>query len=832
MDTLIQDIRYGLKQLWKSKGVTIVAIVSLAVGIGANSVIFSVVNSFLLRPRAVSAPEQLVQLYTGDHNQPYQTSSYPTYQDFRDRNEVFSGLAAYGVEQFKLDDGNQVEQVWGEFVTGNYFDVLGVSAVKGRTFLPEEDAVPKRNPVVVIGHSLWQRRFNSDPGLVGKTIGINNQPLTVIGIAPPKYNGMFGGIAAEVWVPLMMTPLVDQRRGERALTSRGNRWLTFVGRLKPDTTIAQARARFELITKEMREAHPEEWRTPKRELTTYVMSESETRVHPGAREMVWAIAAALFVTVNLVLLIACINLASMLLARAVARRNEIAVRLALGARRSRIVRQLLTESVLLALVAGAVGLLLAVWLLDLAMAFMPALPEGIRVAIDLRLDWRVLVYTVSFATVTGLLFGLVPALHSSKAEVATVLKDDSSLFSGRYRKSRIRMSLVVAQVAFSLLLLIGAGLVWRSLEKIRPTRVGFTTDNILLAPVALDENRYDRVKTQEFYRNLSERVAALPGVQAVSLVNEIPGGVLGGSRRGTDIEGYKRQPGESSEIDAVLAGPRYFTNMQVPFVQGRDFDERDRDGAPCVAIVNEAFTTTYFGGASPLGKHLSRYTGRENQKEQCEIVGVIRDNAWHVVHEPRPFFAMALQQSSTKRAMLMVNASVDAGSLTTPVRQVIRDLDRTIPVADVQTLPEFFSFMLYPFRMLGAVMAACGLMVLLLASIGIYGIVSYSVAQRTREVGIRIALGASQNDILKLIVRQAMLLVLIGLAAGLVLALVLMRVVASVAAEAEILFGVSTTDSLTFAAVTILLALVALLACYLPALRATRVDPVVALRYE
>lgn len=832
MDTLLQDIRYGLKQLWKSKGLTLVAIVSLAVGIGANTVIFSVVNSFLLRPRAVSAPEQLVEIYTGDRNQPYHSSSYPTYQEFREHNGVLSGLAAYGIWQFKLDDGNQVEQVWGEPVSGNYFDVLGVSAFKGRTFLPEEDVAPGRNPVVVIGHSLWQRRFNSDPDLIGKTVTLNYQPMTIIGIAPPQYNGMIRGLASEVWVPLAMAPVLDPTRGERVLTSRGNQYLTMVGRLKPDTTLAQARARFEMLTQEMRAAHPEEWARQNRELSASVLPESETRIHPQAREMAYAIAAALFVIVNLVLLIACINLASMLLARAVGRRNEIAVRLALGARRSRIVRQLLTESVLLALVAGAAGLLLAVWLLSLVTAFMPALPEGIRVAIDLSLDWRVLVYTMSFATVTGLLFGLVPALHSSKAEVGSVLKDDSSLFSGRYRKSRVRMSLVVAQVAFSLLLLIGAGLVWRSLEKIRPTRVGFTTDNILLAPVSLDETRYDRARTQEFYRSLTERVAALPGVQTVSLVDEIPGGVLGGVRRGTDVEGYQSQPGESREIDAALAGPLYFTNMKVPFVQGRDFDERDRDGAPCVAIVNEVFSAKYFGGASPLGKHLSKYTGRSEEKEQCEIVGVIRDNEWQVVHEARPFFAMALQQSERRRAMLMVNATTDAASLTVPVRQVIRDLDRTIPVADVQTLPQFFNFMLYPFRVLGAMMAACGLLVLLLASVGIYGVVSYSVAQRTREVGIRIALGASQIDILKLIVRQGMLLVVLGLAAGLLLALVSMRVVASVVAEAEVLFGVSTTDSLTFAGVTILLALVALLACYLPARRATRVDPVVALRYE
>jgi predicted permease len=832
MDSLLQDARYGLKQLWKSKGVTIVAIVSLAVGIGANSAIFSLVNSILLRPRAVSAPDQLVQIYTGDRNQPYQTSSYPTYQDFRDRNEVFSGLAAYGIEQFKLDDGNQVEQVWGEFVTGNYFEVLGVSAVNGRTFLPEEDAVPGRNPVAVIGHSLWQRRFHSDPAIVGKTVGLNNQQLTIVGIAPPQYNGMIGGLASEVWVPLMMTPLVDQRRGERALTSRGNRWLTFVGRLKPDTTIAQARARFDLISQEMREAHPEEWRTPRRELSAYVMSESETRVHPQAREVVWGGVAAAFVVVNLVLLIACMNLASMLLARAVGRRNEIAVRLALGARRSRIVRQLLTESVLLALIAGAAGLLLAVWLLDLMMAFMPALPEGIRVAFDLHLDWRVLVYTISFATVTGVLFGLVPALHSSKAEVATVLKDDSSLFSGRYRKSRIRMSLVVAQVAFSLLLLVSAGLVWRTLEKVRPTRVGFSTDNMLLAPLTLDEARYDRSRTQEFYRNLSERVAALPGVQNVSLVDELPGGVVGRVRRSTEIEGYKPQPGERLELDAALTGPHYFTNMKVPIVQGRDFTERDRDGAPCVAIVNEAFTERYFGGASPLGKHLAKHSGRSTEKEWCEVVGVIRDNEWQVVHELRPFFAMAAQQTERRRMTLIANVTTDAKSLIAPVRQTIRELDRTIPIADVQTLQDYFDLVLYPFRLVGAVMAACGLMALLLASVGIYGVVSYSVVQRTREVGIRIALGASQTEILRLIVRQGMMLVLVGLAAGLVLALVLMHVASSAVAEAGLLFGVSTTDSLTFAGVTILLALVALLACYLPALRATRVDPVVALRYE
>lgn len=833
MDTLIQDVRYGLKQLWKTKGVTLVAIVSLAVGIGANSAIFSIVNSILLRPRAVANPDELVQIYTGEGEHRYHSSSYPTYLDFRERNEVFSGLAAYGLRQFKLDDGNQVEQVWGEAVTGNYFDVLGVPAFKGRTFVPEEDEVPGRNPVAVIGHSLWQRRFNSDPELVGKTVTLNGHQLTVVGITPPQYTGMLREIASEVWIPTMTAPLLDAASGERVLTSRGNRWMTFVGRLKPGVSIEQARARFDLLTHEMREAHPEEWRRPRRELSAYLLAESETRIHPQAREMAYIGVALVFVVVNLVLLIACMNLASMLLARAVVRRNEIAVRLALGARRSRIVRQLLTESVLLASIAGVAGLLLAVWLLDLMMAFMPALPEGIRVVFDLRLDWRVLVYTMGFATVTGLVFGLVPALHSSKAEVATVLKNDASQFSSTYNKSRIRMSLVVAQVAFSLLLLIGSGLVWRSLEKVRPTRVGFSTDNMLVAPVALEDTRYERAKTQEFYRDLSARVAALPGVQAVSLTDVVPGGVLGRTRRSTEIEGYKPQPGESLEIDATIAGPRYFTNMNVPFVEGRDFDERDRDGAPCVTIVNEAFTERYFGGASPLGKHLTKYGRSRNEKQSCEVVGVIRDNAWQSLNEKvRPFYATAFQQSDITRMTLLVHASTDARSLVTPVRHIIRDLDRTIPVADVQTLHDYFSVALYPFRLVGGMMAACGVMVLLLATVGIYGVISYSVAQRTREVGIRIALGASQLEILKLIVRQGMVLVCVGLVLGLVLALVLMRVVASAVAEAELLFGVSTTDSVTFAGVTALLMLVALLACYLPARRATRVDPVVALRYE
>jgi predicted permease len=838
VDTLLNDVRYAARMAWKSRVVTLVAVASLAAGIGANSAVFSLVNAILLRPRAVATPDRLVELYSGDRQQPYQTSSYPSYLDFRDNNGVFSGLAAYGVAfQFKLLGPTDVEQVWGEVVSGNYFDVLGVRLELGRAFLAEEDRVPNRNPVVVISHSLWQRRFGADPGVLGRSITINNQPLTVIGVAAPQYTGMLRGLASEIWLPAMMLPAVDPVRGKVKLTSRGSKWVTLVGRLAPGVSLDRARARFDVLSRQMQAAHPDEWtnegEASARPIFVSVLPESETRVHPSARGAAFAFAVLLLVVVALVLLLACLNLASMLFARAVARRTEIAIRLALGADRSRIVRQLVTESVLLSLVAGLCGVVFAFWVIRLAFAFMPALPEGIRLGLDVPLDWRVVLYSMVVATATGVLLGLAPALHGTKAAVWTVLRDQSSGVTARHRTSRVRTWLVTAQVAFSLLLLIGAGLVVRSLDHVRPTRLGFQSANMLVAPVTLSETDYDRTRGHQLYEQLMERVAALPGTRKVSLVDAVPGGFMSRTRRSTEIEGYTPQPNESLEIDASIASPHHFTNLGVPFVMGRDFDERDRDGAPCVAIINEVFARRYFAGvSSPLGRHLAKVERTPaERKVLCQIVGVIRDDRWQSLQdEVRPFFAYALLQSDTRRVTLMAETAGNPAALTASVRQIIRTLDPRMPVADVQTLDAYFSVSLYPFRLLAIVIAACGVMALLLAAIGIYGIVAYSVAQRHREVGIRMALGALGRDILALVIRQGMVPVAYGIAAGLALGLVLARVMSSLPDDAQVLFGVSATDPLTFGGVTAFLGLIALAACYVPARRAAKVDPVVTLR--
>ena len=835
MQSLLYDIKYGARSLWKSKGLSAIAALSLAVGIGANSAIFTLVDSILLRPRAVAEPEQLVELYKSSSGTRYETMSYPSYLDFRARNGVFSGLAGYGLGwQFRLGVSGDVDQVWGEVVTGNFFSVLGVRPMLGRTFLPEEDEVPGRNPVAIIGHSLWQRRFASDSSVLGRAIALNGQPFTIVGVLPPSFTGMMNGWASEMWIPAMATPLVDASFRENIM-HRGSSWLTLVGRLKPGVTLSEARAKFAVLTQEMQREQPDEWnrnngRVAERWVT--VLPERETRVHPGIRPVGMALAALLFVIVDLVLLIACLNLASLLFARSIGRRGEIAIRMALGADRLRIVRQLLAESVLLSLVAGMAGVVLSLWALSGLVSFMPALPEGVRLAINLTVDWRVVLFSVLFAILTGVLFGLAPALQASRTGVAGMMKEDAAAVSGRFRKSRLRSALVVGQVAFSLLLLVGAGLILRSLDKTTPTRLGYTTENMVVAFVSLDESQYDQESSHRFFRQLSDNVAAMPGVQHVSLVEGMPGGFMSRARRSTMIEGYTASPDESLELDATVASPSYFTNMGVPFLTGRDFTREDAAGAPCVSIVNEVLAERYLGSTSQaVGKHLVKFTGSRDNRTMCRIVGVIRDNALQSLQrEPRPFYALALLQEDTRSMTLLVHTTGDPQPFVNAVRQQIRGLDATLPLAGVTTLKSHFDGVTLPFRMLGLLMTGCGILALLLASVGIYGTIAYSVAQRRREVGIRIALGAGKSDILGLVVGQGMTTVMVGLGIGLLLGLALTRLLNALPLGMELLFGVSATDVLTFAAVTLGLGLVALIACLVPARRAAGTDPMVTLR--
>ena len=831
-----QDLSYGMRMLVKNRSFTLIAIITLTLGIGANTVIFSIINAALFRPRPVAQPERLVELYSGYTQQPYQTSAYQDFQLFRQEKEIFSDLAAYNISQFKIGGLETVDQIWGETVSGNYFDVLGVKPFRGRTFAPDEDQTPASHPVAVISHSFWQRQLDADPGAIGKTITLNNQTLTVIGIAPPEYTGMIRGLAIDVWVPLMMVPQLEPQRGTAILTSRGNSWLFIIGRMQPDVTLEKVRARFDLIAAQLRATYPDAWgknveSNDKPQKVITILPESETRIPPDLHTAAYALSALLLAIVNVVLLIACMNLANLLLARATVRRKEIAVRLALGAGRFRIVRQLLTESLLLAVIAGIFGGLFSVWVLNLLMVSIPPLPEGIRLVIDLRLDWEVLLCTAVFSVVVGVLFGLAPALHASGSSVITALKSGADVLAGGHRQSRFRNALIVTQIALSLLMVVGAGLVFKSARNVRPTSLGFDSLNMVVAPITLDQQQYNRSRSHDFYIQLDERIRALPGVRSVSFVDELPGGLMGRTRSSIGIEGYHPGPNEDMQIDINIIGPGYLTAMKIPIVMGRDIDERDRDGAPCVAVINEAFAKRYLGDQPAIGKHLIRSRGQ--QDESCAIIGIVRDNKFQSLEkQPAPWYGLPLLQFDARRTTMLVQTSRAPDNLIVPVRQTIRSLDRSVPVADIRTLSGSFAPVMFIFQLLGLIVGSCGLLAILLATIGIYGVVAFGVSQRTREIGIRMALGADRPNVLRLVVRQGMILVLLGLVFGLFLSAALTPVLTSSIFEIHLLNGVSATDPLTFIVISALFAGVALLGCYIPGRRATKVDPMVALRYE
>jgi len=807
MQTLIHDLRYGVRMLWKSPGFTLIAVLSLALGIGANASIFTLLNIVLLRPLPVERPHELFFVNSEG------SFSYPNYRDFRDRSgDALEGLAAYRYAPMSLSSNGVNERIWGYVITGNYFDVLGVRAALGRTFAPEEDRTPGAHAVAIVSHDFWQRRFNADPQLIGKTISLNNQSFTIVGVAPEDFNGTDKVFAPEVWVPLMMQRKIEP--GNDYLEDRGDGRLFVFGRLKSGVSREQAAGQLNVVAQNLAQEYPRMNEGTKMELVPL-------GIIPMLRNGAIGFAAVMMGAVLLVLLLACTNLANLLLARATERRKEIAIRLALGASRWRLMRQLLTESVLLALAGGALGILLALWVTDFATSAL-MLPIDFSVLIDLRVDLRVLAFTLVLSIATGVVFGLVPALQATRPDLVPALKDEATLAG--FKRSRLRNALVVGQMSLSLLLLICAGLVVRSLRQASTIDAGFQPEGMVAMSIDVGLQGYDEGRGQAFYQQLTERVASLPEVESVALATKVP---LSLSHSTTSVfrEGQVLPPGaQRPSVYYAQVSPEYFSTLKIPLVEGREFGDADREGVPRVCVINETLARQLFPNESAVGKRVSYGSG---EGPYTTVIGVARDGKYVSLGErPHAFIYQSLLQSYNNHATLLARTRRAPAGAIPALRRAVQSLDETLPVYDVKTLTEHMGLSLLPARAAAGLLGSLGVLALALAALGIYGVMSYAVAGRTREIGVRMALGAQGADVLRLVLRQGMTLVLLGVALGLAAAFGATRLLAS------LLYGVSASDPVTFAVVTLLLATVALIAIIIPARRATKVDPMVALRYE
>ncbi len=817
-DEMIQDLRYGLRMLGKRPGFTLVAVLSLALGIGANTAIFSLINTLLLRPLPIQQPAQLVALNNAGGNQMFSNFSYLNYQDLRARNEVFSDLLAYRIMPLSLSHDGVNERRWGYEVSGNYFSALGVRAAQGRLLAAEDDRTPGAHPVVVIGYNLWQQSFGGTPDVIGKEVIVNGRPYTIIGVAPPGFRGTEIASASELWFPLAMQAQLEM--GSSWLDKRGSETLFLQGRLKPGVSSTQAQTALNLIAEQLEREYPDVNAGKRIALSA-----------PGLfgntmRGSVLSFAGLLMAVVGLVLLLACINLANLLLARAAERRREIAVRLALGASRFRLVRQLLTESLLLAVGGGLLGLLPALWLVDLLKAF--KLPPNVPVVFAIQVDYRVYLFTFLLSLATGVLFGLLPAWQATKGDLVPALKDEGA-FSSQWRSPRrtwLKSSLIVLQVALSLVLLVGGGLMVRALQQANTLKLGFDPQHAAELSFDLRLQGYESAQRKEFLKRLLERVRTLPGVQAAGLADMLPVD-LHFSRTAVYLNGLDGVvPERNARVPSAmysLVSPGYFQALGTRLTQGREFSSQDDEQAASVAIINESFARRFFPGENALGKQFS--LGKPDAAK-TQVIGIVEDGKYAGLNEdPRPYVARPLWQSQVGSTSVVVRTAGDLPSLIAAVRREIQQLDPYLPVA-TSTLVEKLSLPLLPARMVASILGGFGLLALALAAIGIYGVMSYAVAQRTHEIGVRMALGAQKADVLKLVIGHGMALTLIGVGLGLAAALALTRLMRS------LLFGVSATDPLTFAGIACVLTTVTLLACYLPARRATQVDPLVALRHE
>jgi predicted permease len=825
---LLRDLRYGVRILAKQPGFTAVAALALALGIGVNTAILSAVNGFVLRPLPVEKPAELLAPYWGKKTdtEVWGQFSYPNYVDLREQNKSFSDLCAWmetsaGVssgESRKAGDDEHAEVVWGELVSGNYFDVMGVKPTLGRTFLPEEVRTPNTHPVTVISHSLWQRRFNADKGVAGKTIYLNGQPFTVIGVMPESFLGSMFYLRHSFWTPLMMA----QKFGRRAewQTDRSYALFNLYGRLKPGLTMAQAEMDLNQVAGTLAQLYPKNNADTKIQLTT----ELNGRYTDATNIIRYGGFLALCVS-GLVLLLACANVANLMLARATTRAREIGIRLAIGASRGRIVRQLLTESVLLALLGGVLGWALAYWGADVIRASFPPVPYP--VSFDFAPDGYVLKWMLVVSLLTGVIFGLAPALLASRANLVAVIKGGEARTSRSRRRWNLRGALVVAQVTISIIVLICAGLFIRSLRKALETDPGFRTDNLVTMMINPRLLGYDQKAIWRFFPELLHRIETQPGVRTAALTDEL---LLqaGDLSRGPIVkEGEADPPPNQGIISACsFVSPKYFDTVRTPLLLGRDFTDHDTADAPPVVVVNEEFARQFYGSAEQaLGKRFRFAQGTP----LMEIVGIAKDGLYRNLYEDRrPYMFLPVYQQPHAGVTLLISAQSagDLQAVAESARREIGQMDARLPVFGVMMAEENMAIPYWGPRLAAGAASTFGVLALVLATMGLYSVMTYAVSQRTREIGIRMALGAQVRDVLRLIVSQGVRMVFIGIGLGLMGAFALTRVFAS------LLLGVGTTDSVTFVGVAVLLVAVALLACYIPARRAARVNPLVALRHE
>jgi len=804
MQTLWQDLRYGARMLLKKPGFTLIAVITLALGIGANAAIFSVVNAVLLRPLPFKDPDRLMLIRETKLPQFPEFSVSPgNFLDWRKQNTVFERLVAFSGLSFNMVGTGDPEQIRGMKVTDGFFATLGAQPQMGRDFLAEEDQ-PGRDNVVILSHGLWQRRFGGDPNILNQTLTLSGQSYPVIGVMPATFR--FGGPDLGLWTPMAFTAQQAQ--------NHGGHWLGAIGRLKPGATEDQARTEMITIAGRLAAQYPGAnmgWSVKLMPLLEFTVRS----VKPALIVLLCAVA--------FVLLIACANVANLLLARAAGRQKEIAIRTALGAGRARIIRQLLTESALLAILGGAAGLLLAKWGMDLLLKLAP---QGLPRMSDVSLDGRALAFTAAVTLLTGVIFGLIPALQASRPNLNETMNDTGRGSTEGRRRQLVRSALVVLEVTSALVLLVGAGLLIKSFWRLQQVDPGFNPDNTLTLSVSLPRTKYPEENQRvAFFQQLLEKVSALPGVQAAGATNPLP--LDGDTVYAFVVQGRAPLPpgaGQSTNFYAVSVD--YFKTMGIRLLRGKLFTERDTKEAPHVAVINETMAKKIFPDEDPIGKRIT-FAGGDSNSDWQEIVGIVSDVKQYGLDQATPMQTYEPYKQQTSPSMTLVaRTSGDPANLTAAIRNAVLQLDKEQPIANIRTLDQILSASIAQQRFSTMLLGVFAAVAMLLAAVGIYGVLSYAVTQRTHEIGIRVALGAARRDVLRLVIGQGMLLTLLGVAAGLAVAFALTRLMST------LLFGVSATDPMTFGLIALLIVAVALLACWIPARRATKVDPMVALRQE